>query len=169
MALLRYKKDAMAKNNLEQKVLLLLRNLIEERRETDPNYAYKHFSIKRIGRYLLGTGFFHETDEYYAETGFEVEYEYQWDFMDKPETSSRFCAVWTNGKHHKWAPIDFCEAYSPFGENHFFENGCGDRLRVEDVLASQEEVEALVKALCRGKSIDELMDFIEKLDNKKED
>lgn len=163
MALLKFKKDALAKNNLDQKVMLLLRNLIEERGETNPNYAYESFSVKRIGRYLLGTGYFHETDEYYAETGFEVEYEYKWPFMDKPETAVRFCAIWTDGKHHDVAPIDFCESYHGFGNNHFFENGCGDRLDVEKVLVSQEEVERLVTALCRGNSIDALMDTIERL------
>lgn len=163
MALLKFKKDALAKSDLDQKVFLLLRNLIAERGETDPNYAYSHFSVKRIGRYLLGTGFFHETEEYYAETGFEVEYEYQWPFMEKPKTAVRFCAIWTDGNHHEVAPIDFGESYCEFGDNHFFESGCGDRLDVEKVLVPQEAVERVVASLCSGKSIDELMDVIERL------
>lgn len=167
MALLKFKKDALAKNNLDQKVMLLLRNLIEERNVTDPNYAYESFSVKRIGRYLLGTGFFHETNEYYAETGFEVEYEFKWPDMAEPETAVRFCAIWTDGHHSEWAPIDFLESYHGFGQNHFFENGCGDRLDVEKVLVSEEEVERLVNALCRGNSIDALMDTIERLQAQK--
>ena len=170
MAMLKFKKDAVSKNQLDFKVLLLLRNLIAEGKDSDPEFTYKHFSVKRIGRYLLGTGWFHETDEYYLETGFEVEVEYQWSFMEQPETEVRFYSIWTDGKHHKFAPVDFCESYHGFGHNHFFESGCGDRLEVEKTLASQEEVESLVSTLCRGRgdSIDALMDVIYRLDQQKQ-
>ena len=170
MAMLKFKKDAVSKNGLDLKLMVLLRNLIAERNFSIRDANYKHFSVKRIGRYLLGTGWFHETDEHYLETGFEVEIEYQWSFMEQSETQVCFYSIWTDRNHHEAAPTDFCESSHGFGNNHFFESGCGDRLEVEKTLISQEEVESLVSTLCRGRgdSIDALIDVIYRLDQQKQ-
>lgn len=164
MVTLRLKKDAVSKTQLELKLKVLFMNLIAERGETDPNYAYTHFSVKRIGNYMLGTGYYHETDEYYSLAGFEIEYKYQYDCMDKPKTTCRFCSIWSNKKHHECAPLDFSEAYRPFGDNHFFENGCGDRVDIEKVIIPAEVVQKYISDASKsvGGTVDALLDTLEK-------
>lgn len=162
MSMLKFKNDAVSNTQLSLKLKVLFMNLIAERGETDPNYAYTYFSVKRVGDYLLGKGYFHEMDEYYDLTGFEVEYEYQWPFMDKPKTTCRFCSIWTDGTHHAYAPVDFTESYQEFGNNSFFENGYGDRVEIEKVLIPSHKVNEFLSGMCEpfDGDFDAFMDFL---------
>lgn len=136
-SLFKTKKFATDKKNLLEALKLLKENLKKEGDE------YKKFKIKKVGRLLEGCAYYHEVDKFYNCVGFEVEIEYQFDFMDSPKTSIGFYSIWV-GKAHKYAPIEFDESYTEFGKANVFYNGYGDKIEIAKELASIEEVQKII-------------------------
>lgn len=103
---------------------------------------YETFNVVRVGRFLQGTGYYHETDEYYTCIGFEVEADVRFDFEGEavsPKRETGFYSIWI-GKASQTAPFTFEESYRPFGDIHRFDNGFGDHFEVDKELASVIDV-----------------------------
>lgn len=144
-SLYKTKKIAADKNNLEEAIKLVYKNLKSIQKE------YEVYNVKRFGRLLEAEAYYHEVDQYYRCVGFEVEIESQFSFgegnkLSDLETTVGFYSIWI-GKSHSAAPITFEESYNPFGESNRFDNGLGDRVNVIKVIASKDEVQKIAEGI----------------------
>lgn len=139
----RTKKDA--KKDLGQSLQLMTANL----KDLKENSSYETFEIVRVGRFIEGRAYYHEVDQYYTCVGFEVEVDTRFDFdgkLSEMERNVGFYSIWM-GKSHEFAPFTFEESYQELGKPHRFDNGLGDHLEIDTVLATIEDVTEALKEL----------------------
>lgn len=77
--LLLSKDEAFSKERLPRQLDILLRALIEKRKQ------YPFFEVEEIGAYLSGEAYFADADQTYTVTGFELTYRCKLEDIDDPE------------------------------------------------------------------------------------
>lgn len=131
--------------DLTKAIKLMMANLKDMKEDS----SYEIFNAIRVGRYMSGEAYYHEVDEYYECIGFEVEFEYNFNFDGKLTNLEKrvgFFSVWI-GESHSMAPFTFEETYGPFGQVAHFSNGFGDHIEMTEHLATVEEVNEVIDQL----------------------
>lgn len=144
MKILRYKKDAVAKDHLLENVEMTIEN-VKMFFNPEGTKEQESFKILKVGGLYEGVAQNHETGETYNCVGFLVESQHLFaDLMEKPEQGVGFFSIWKATKK-SYDPFIFYDGDTSFNLSRYG-NGCGDFIEIRRELISATDVEQVMQS-----------------------